>query len=242
MTSFALAHIRVQVESRVPGALKPSRAPSLEMLPSRVEVVDQFIGGIPRRALTEMVSAPGVSAGRTALLLALLAEATARGEFCALVDAGDSFDPVSAEGAGVVLQRLLWVRCAGQGLKTMEQSFKTVDILAQNGGFGLIAADLSWLPESLVRKVPLITWFRLARVLEKAPTALLFLMSCAAAQSCAGLSLHLAGEEQCFRGAEKVSHARLLAQLRCQVTIDRARGRKPVQAAPSSLVAWPRWA
>ncbi len=33
-------------------------------------------------------------------------------ELCALVDASDSFDPKSAEAAGVELRRLLWVRCS----------------------------------------------------------------------------------------------------------------------------------
>ena len=52
------------------------------------------------------------SSGRTTLLLAALAAATRRGEFCAVVDASDALDPQSAAAAGVELDRLLWVRCS----------------------------------------------------------------------------------------------------------------------------------
>ena len=45
------------------------------------------------------------------LLLAALAAATRRGEFCVVVDASDALDPQSAAAAGVELDRLLWVRC-----------------------------------------------------------------------------------------------------------------------------------
>jgi len=37
-------------------------------------------------------------------------------ELCALVDASDSFDPKSAEAAGVDLRRVLWVRCSKRSM------------------------------------------------------------------------------------------------------------------------------
>ena len=45
------------------------------------------------------------------MLLAALAAATRRGEYCALIDACDALDPHSIAAAGVDLDRLLWVRC-----------------------------------------------------------------------------------------------------------------------------------
>jgi len=117
----------------------------------------------------------------------------------------------------------------------MEQAFKAADILVQNGGFGLIAVDLSDVSEKLVRKVPLTTWFRFTRVVEKMPAALVFLLSCPAAQSCAGLTLHLDCAEPEWSSTEKtgsgkISHAQFLSQLRCEVEIGRSRMRKPVQS------------
>lgn len=132
------------------------------------------------------------SLGRTTLILSLLAQLTSREHFCALVDVGNYFDPVSAEDAGVDLRRLLWVRCREKSrLKPLEQAFKATDILVQNGGFGLIAVDLTGIEPRYVRKVPLTTWFRFARVVEKMPTALVFMTNYPAAQSCAGLTLHM---------------------------------------------------
>ena len=71
--------------------------------------LDTLTGGLPRGCLTEICGP--ASSGRTTLLLAALAAATRRGEFCVVVDASDALDPQSAAAAGVELERLLWVRC-----------------------------------------------------------------------------------------------------------------------------------
>jgi RecA/RadA recombinase len=83
--------------------------PAPEMVSSGVPAIDALTGGLPRGCLTE-VCGPA-SSGRTTLLLAALAAATRRGEFCVVVDASDALDPQSAAAAGVDLERLLWVRC-----------------------------------------------------------------------------------------------------------------------------------
>ena len=73
------------------------------------ELDDLLGGGIPRGQITELVGK--ASSGCTSVVLSLLAEATARQEIAAYIDASDCFDPPSAERAGVALDRLLWVRC-----------------------------------------------------------------------------------------------------------------------------------
>src|SRR5687767_2786605 len=50
------------------------------------------------------------SCGRLSMVLAVLAAATVSGESAGLVDLGDHFDPQDAKAAGVVLERLLWMR------------------------------------------------------------------------------------------------------------------------------------
>jgi hypothetical protein len=255
------------------------------MFPTGIEALDREIGGVPQGALTQIHAPQDLSSGKTALLFSLMAQMTRCGQFCALVDASDCFDPQSAEAAGVNLARVLWVRCSANPnkpkadfhsnarkprapgtprlpgtlrLQPLEQAFKAADILVQNGGFALMAVDLGSIPERLVRKVPLTTWFRFARVVEKMPAALVFLMTCPAAQSCAGLTLRLeravpvfhpsaqkpgAPEVPEWTGVATVSHARFLSQLKCEVEIGRARTRKPVQSAvrPRFAVA-PVWA
>jgi recombination protein RecA len=238
----SLAVIRAQVESRLPGALTVYERSAPEVFPTGIAALDKDkdkdddaggpIQGIPRGALTQIHAPLGLSSGKTALLVSLMAHLTRHEQFCALVDAGDCFDPESAEAAGVSLARVLWVRCSmKQRLKPLEQAFKAADILLQNGGFGLIAVDIGNVEEKLVRKIPLTTWFRFARVVERMPAALVFLMTYPAAQSCAGLTLHLSGAESSWAGTGKISHARFLSQLRCQVEVGRSRLRKPVRSA-----------
>ena len=83
--------------------------PAPEMLSSGIAAINSLTGGWPRGCLTEICGP--ASSGRTTVLLAALAAATRRGEFCVLVDASDALDPRSAADAGVDLHRLLWVRC-----------------------------------------------------------------------------------------------------------------------------------
>jgi hypothetical protein len=83
--------------------------PAPEMVSSGAPAIDALTGGLPRGCLTEICGP--ASSGRTTLLLAALAAATRRGEFCVVVDASDALDPHSAAASGVELDHLLWVRC-----------------------------------------------------------------------------------------------------------------------------------
>jgi len=96
----------------IPGVVPAARLerPAAQTVPSGIAAVDRLIGGLPRGALTQIYGV--ASSGRTTLFLSALAEATHRRELCALVDAGDSFDPQVAAMAGLDLDRLLWVRCS----------------------------------------------------------------------------------------------------------------------------------
>jgi hypothetical protein len=172
-----------------------------------------------------------------------MAQATSRNEYCALVDASDSFDPNSGDAAGMDLEHLLWVRCAEKrSLRPIEQAFKAADILIQNGGFGLIAVDLGGCEARAVKRIPLTTWFRFARVMEKLPTALVFLTPVAAAQSCVALTVQLARIGSQWLRVDSVSHGRLLKEIDFQAEISRTRMRKPVQSARPKFTAMPQWA
>jgi recombination protein RecA len=95
--------------ARVTPASQLDIRPAPEMVTSGIPAIDALTGGLPRGCLTEICGP--ASSGRTTVLLAALAAATRRGEFCAVVDASDALDPHSAAAAGVELDRLLWVRC-----------------------------------------------------------------------------------------------------------------------------------
>src|SRR5437868_10035585 len=61
--------------------------PSPEMVSTGIHELDTLAGGLPRGCLTEICGQ--ASSGRTTILLSALAQATRRGEICALVDASD---------------------------------------------------------------------------------------------------------------------------------------------------------
>ena len=148
-------------------------------------------GEIPRGALTE-IAGPG----RTSLLYSLLAGMTARQEFCALLDAENSFDPGSAEAAGVKLSQILWVRCGGN----VEHAFKAADMLSQGGGFGMVAIDLGNTSEKIMRRVPLAAWFRLRHGVEDTRTAMIVVANRIHARSCSALKIELEKQRTLWRG------------------------------------------
>jgi len=95
--------------ARVVPASRLDIRPSPEMVSSGIPQLDSLTGGLARGCLTEICGS--ASSGRTSILLRVLAQATQRGEVCALIDASDAFHPASAAAAGVEMSRLLWVRC-----------------------------------------------------------------------------------------------------------------------------------
>src|SRR6185312_13257863 len=239
MSSFEL--IRSQVESRIPGALKTYERRNRGVFHTGIPAVDRY--GIPKGALTEICSDRDGSSGKTSVLTSLTATLTQEGHFCALVDAGGSFDPEGAKISGVVSNRLLWIRGREKHgnkkmLTPLEQAFKAADILVQNGGFDLIAVDLSSVSEPALRKVPLTTWFRFARVIENTDSALMVLSNYPAARSCAGLTLHLSPSRATWinaNTAKSLSHARLLASAEFYLNGDGLRDKQEVQSVPRPL-------
>lgn len=137
-----------------------------ELLPTGLGEIDTLLGGLPRGGVTELVGPE--SSGRTSVMLLILAETTARGETCALVDAQDAFDPSSAQAAGVRLEQLLWVRCKG-----LQQALTAIDWMAHAAGFGVLVLDLGQVPAEFIQRVPLSTWYRFRRAIEHTPTVLL---------------------------------------------------------------------
>jgi recombination protein RecA len=99
-----------KVENSLLPASQLEVRPAPETVSSGIPVLDALTGGLPRGCLTEICGP--ASSGRTTLLLAALAAAIRRDEFCVVVDASDAFDPQSLAAAGADLDHLLWVRCS----------------------------------------------------------------------------------------------------------------------------------
>jgi recombination protein RecA len=158
------------------------------------EVLSSLVGEIPRGAITEIVGP--ASSGRMSLLYSLLAAASSEEEFCAILDAEDTFDPASAAAAGVRLSQVLWIRCGG----IVEHVLKSADMLAQAGGFGLIAIDLSGISARVIQRIPLAAWFRLRHAVENTRTALLVVAQQIHAYSCSALKIELRRDRTLWRG------------------------------------------
>ncbi len=195
----------------------------LECLPLGIHGFDAFLGGCPRGRITEIVG--GASAGRTSLLHRILSQAGANGEYCAVVDASNSFDPESASAAGVRLDTLVWVRCSGNA----EHAMKAADMLIHSGGFGVVALDLCDISPQATRRIPLSYWHRFRRAVENSSTMLVVMGREAHAKSCASLLVEVKRTETEFTGSFP---ARLLQSAGFSVSAGR-----PFQAEPAHITA-----
>jgi hypothetical protein len=200
-----------------PAILGWRRTASPAVLAAGVGSIDAALGGWPRGRISEIVGP--ASSGRTTLLHRLLARATARGEVCALVDALDAFDPVTAELSGVDLARLTWVRCGGH----LEHVMRAADLLLHAGGLGVVALDLGGVLEEALGRIPAPYWFRFRRAVEASETICVVLAPRPVAKSCSALIVETGLRRAGFT-------PRLFCALDCRVAV-----RKPWQAAESVL-------
>jgi hypothetical protein len=188
MAASSLATLRSKIEADLLGRVASPFAyrdrNAFELVSTGIPEMDAQVGGLPRGAMTEICGA--ACSGRTSFLLSALASRTKNGEVCALVDARDNFDPLTANAARIALEKLLWVRC-----QNIEQALRATDLLIQAGGFGMVAVDLSDVPTRSVRQVPLNAWFRFRRAVEDTPTIVLLLEQEPNAKKCASLVVRL---------------------------------------------------
>ncbi|MGE3176884.1 MAG: hypothetical protein AB7O32_05415 [Vicinamibacterales bacterium] len=206
--------------------------------PTAVDTLDVRLGGgFPRGQLSEVIGAR--TSGRTSVLVRMLAAATRRGELAAVVDALDMLDVASLEAAGVVLERLLWIRgyvttnpggARERNQRAMEQALRALALVLQAGNFGLVVLDVAEAPVETVRRLPFTTWLRLQRMVEGTQTIALLVGGVPMARSAAGLTVKLEARsaapaasrsvEQTDRGA---GGAQLLPRLDVEGRIVRAR-------------------
>jgi recA bacterial DNA recombination protein len=231
------ALFRAQIEKKLPSAFMTYTRGVGDRIPTGISAIDSVVQGIPLRAITEICGSSIACSGKTSVLASFLAKVS-RDRFCVLVDASDSFNPETGYAAGINFSRLLWVRCGKSKveLRPLEQAFKVTDILLQSSGFGVIAVDLSGISERVLRKVPLSTWFRFSRVIEKQSAALVFIAQEPHATSCAGLVLRAQSEPTGLSGKLFTGF-----DLKIEVVRD-ATARKPAHSAGSGFILKTQWA
>lgn len=126
-----------------------------------------FQNGLQRGAIAEISGER--SSGKTSVCLYVLAQATRRGEICAMVDTSGQFHPESAAEAGVDLDRLIWIQCKGNS----GHALRATDLLLHAGGFSVVCLDLCEVAPRVLNQIPLSYWYRFGRAIENTPTTLL---------------------------------------------------------------------
>ena len=247
-TAAALrSQIELALEQRIPAALTPIKRSIREVAATRIAEVDRLLdGGLPVGAISE-ITGPN-SSGRTSLAVAFVAECIRSGSVCAWVDASDSFDPESATSGGIVLSRLLWVRCAqgkslsaGKPWGSLDQALRATDLLLQAGGFASIVLDLGDIAPQHGCRIPLATWFRFRQSADRVRCALVVLGLQSYAQSSAAAVLRCSAVQ-----ADPVGNTVLReANYRVERERERAtqlisRARKPPASTWSAQAAWER--
>lgn len=171
------------------------------------------------------------SSGCTSVALHVLAQATGRGEICAVIDLYDSFHPGSAQAAGVELDRIVWVRCRGNA----EHAMRAADLLLHAGGFGVVVLDLSEASARVLNRIPLSYWHRFRQAVEHTPTILLLRTDSPQAKSCAASGLELKAKAFDWRGDAPF---RLLCGMEAQALVRRgAHTAMPAEAGSLEAVA-----
>ena len=237
-TATARADLEALLRARKLDRTVPSGIPSpgIEGVPTGIAGLDARLGtGLPRGELSE-ITGPR-SSGRGSIVQAALAALTRRDGLAALIDPLDMFDPPSAAEAGLVLDRVLWVRgealSGGRADVLLDRGLKALNLVLQAGGFDLVVFDLAEAPHEAIRRLPFTTWFRLQRTIEGSRTACLLIGRGPIARSAGGVSIQLTRREGRGRRAEGGTvwagsgAASLFAGLEIDVRIVRARDPEP---------------
>jgi len=158
-------------------------------VPIGYEALDRSLGGGIARGQISEITGLG-STGRTALVHMLLAGTTTRGELAACIDPLDRFDVASAVSAGVVLERLLWVRGEGEQ-RAVSRALKATALVLSAGGFGVVVLDLADVPRRVLGALPFTTWLRLQRLIASSDTACVLIADLPLARSPGGATVRL---------------------------------------------------
>ena len=154
---------------------------------------------VVKGGVTEIVGS-SLSSG-AGLLLSFLMEQSARsGNWLALVDGMDVFDPWSVAPSS--LERLLWVRC-----REVKQAVKAADLLLRDGNLETVLLDLQSHSTRELFSVPSSSWHRLRMLAEKSNAALCVFTPCKTVP-CAAMRLVL--EERFKLTDQETSRAVLL--------------------------------
>jgi len=255
--------------------------PAPEMVSSGIAALDGMTGGWPRGCLSEIcgpassgrtgmllaalarstqngevcalvdagdaldpasAEAAGVDLGK--LLWVRCGKAVLGSQFPVLSLRRKQMDRRTMDGLEIAAERRGWEL-------RLEQVLKVTDLLLQSNGFGMIVLDLGDIPVRSARQIPLASWFRFRRAIERTPTVLLVGEQQPIAGSCSSVLLKVSGVRSQVPGKQlsavscqlsgNPTHAELLDTVKITAELLRSRlERKPVQSVTSfrSHASW----
>ncbi len=239
MASSAVFKLESLLEARkLDRTLAREPASQAPVQPTGIAGLDAVLDGGWRQGEVSEVVGPR-SSGRTSVLVATMASATAEGGIVGLVDTVDRFDPAAAASAGVDLKRVLWVRGPQIGVeqaratlvdRAVHQALRAVDLLVRAGGFTVVAFDIADIPPRYLRGLPHTTWMRLAHANTGQPTVCLLVGEAAMGRSARGATVEL---DAAGRWTGSSPQSRRLAGLDVRARMRNAR--QAIDAGPFGL-------
>lgn len=159
-----IVELRKLLAGRFPEACQEPRSSTSPLLPP-VPDLDKL--ELPRGAISELVVSKPHSGGAT-LLLHLMHHAWKAGQFCAIIDAKDSFDPTPLPTS--LQRKLLWVRT-----HHAVDAMKATDLLLRDGNIPFIFLDLGLNPLQEIRRLSSSEWYRFQTLVHHTNTVFLAL-------------------------------------------------------------------
>jgi hypothetical protein len=243
--------------------------PAPEMAPSGIRALDELTGGWPRGCLSEICGtvssgrtgillaalAASTQNGEVCALVDagdMLHPASARAAGiemkkllwvrCGNAVLGSQFPVLSL--CGRQMNRHI-VSESGSAAKLrgwesrLEQVLKVTDLLLESNGFGMIVLDLGDVPARSARRIPLASWFRFRRVVERTPTVVL---KVSGGRSQIAEKKKLSAVSPWIPGTRPV-HAELFDKFEITAELLRSRlERKPMQSVITSFSTKAAWA
>jgi hypothetical protein len=168
--------------------------------------------GFRKGSVGEIVG--GASSGRTALALALAAQAS-REDLVAWVDPLDRLSPQAAFRAGIEFRNFVWLRGKPAQGRLLADAIGAAHALAAASLFDIVVLDFADLPERLLKALPTAWNVRLLRAFESTETACIVLTRSHWGASPRGLSIRLQAKKRLF---VQTGHGRLLKRLTLTAT------------------------
>jgi len=250
--------------------------PALEMVSSGIAALDGLFGGWPRGCLSEIcgsassgrtsvllaalarstqngevcalvdagdaldpasAEAAGVDLGK--LLWVRCGKVVVSSQLPVRSSRGKQMDRRNVDGLEIAAERRGWEL-------RLEQVLKVTDLLLQSNGFGMIVLDLGDVPVRSARQIPLASWFRFRRAIERTPTVLLVVEQQPIAGSCSSVLVKVLGKKLSAVSSQlsgkRPTHTELLDKVEIATELLRSRlERKPAQSAVS-FASRAKWA